>query len=126
MNAGRIPVALTSVGVVVAIAASAPLYDRPAAAQSVPDVVRARAIELVDARGRVRAQLNVESTGEVVLRLRDSTGTIRVKLGASDDGSGLLLANEATEPGVHILASWRETSLTLQRGERRHVITPER
>jgi hypothetical protein len=92
MNAGRIPVALTSVGVVVAIAASAPLYDRPAAAQSVPDVVRARAIELVDDRGRVRAPL----------------------------------ANEATEPGVHILASWRETSLTLQRGERRHVITPER
>jgi hypothetical protein len=93
-------------------------------AQSASNVLRAEAIELVDQRGRVRAQLNVESSGEVVLRLRDSTGTIRVKLGASDDGSGLLLANEATEPGIHMLATRGRTSLTVQRGERRQVINP--
>jgi hypothetical protein len=98
--------------------------DRPAAAQTAPDVVRARAIELVDGRGRVRAQLNLESSGEVVLRLRDSAGTIRVKLGASEDGSGLLLANEATEPGVHIVANRRATSVTVQRGDQRQVMTP--
>jgi len=94
------------------------------AAQAAPEVVRARAIELVDAGGHVRAQLTVESDGEVVFRLRDATGAVRVKLGASEDGSGLVLANEATEPGVHILATRAGTSLTLQRGSERRVIRP--
>lgn len=111
-------------GIVALVALNTVLYDHPAAAQSVPDVLRARAIELVDDRGRVRAQLNVASSGEVVFRLRDSTGTIRVKLGADADGSGLLLANEATEPGVHILATRNRTLVTVKRGDREHVITP--
>ena len=72
----------------------------------------------------MRAQLDVEAEGEVVFRLRDSNGTIRVKLGASESGSGLVLADEATEPGVHILATRSGTSLTLQRGARRRVISP--
>jgi hypothetical protein len=101
------------------------LRERPAGAQTVPDVLRAQAIELVDPRGRVRAQLNVESSGEVVFRLTDSTGTIRVKLGASEEGSGLLLANEATEPGVHLLATRNRTFVMVRRGERSQVITPE-
>ena len=117
--------AIVTVGVVVAVTALVS-DGHIAAAQSTPDVIRARALELVDERGRVRAQLNVESSGEVVLRLRDSAGTIRVKLGAGDDGSGLLLANEQTEPGVHILANRRATSITLQRGAQRHVITSAR
>jgi len=100
------------------------LRERAAAAQRISAVLRARAIELVDGRGRVRAQLDVEAEGEVVFRLRDSNGTIRVKLGASESGSGLVLADEATEPGVHILATRSGTSLTLQRGARRRVISP--
>jgi hypothetical protein len=31
---------------------------------------------------------------------------------------------EATEAGVHILATRNTTSLTVKRGERSHVITP--
>jgi hypothetical protein len=122
MKIGRFAIVMTTIGVLLAL--STLLHERPAAAQAVPSVLRAQAIELVDGRGRVRAQLNVESNGEVVFRLRDSSGTIRVKLGASEDGSGLLLANEATEPGVHILAKRSGTSLTVKRGERRHVIRP--
>ena len=122
MKIGRFAVVMTTIGALVAL--NTLLHERPAAAQTVPDVLRARAIELVDDRGRVRAQLNVESSGEVVFRLRDSSGTIRVKLGASEDGSGLLLANEATEPGVHILATRKATSVTLKRGERSQVIQP--
>jgi hypothetical protein len=68
------------------------------------DVLRARLIELVDAKGQVRAQLKTEASGEVVLRLRDQEGQIRVKLGAGRDGSGLLLNDERTEPGIHMLA----------------------
>ena len=123
MHIGRLVIATACMGVVVV--GSGLFQDHLAGAQPEPDVVRARAIELVDSRGRVRAQLNVESSGEVIFRLRDSAGTIRVKLGASEDGSGLLLANEATEPGVHILANRRATSVTVQRGQQRQVITPE-
>ncbi len=101
------------------------LYDQSTAAQATtPTVLRAQAIELVDARGRLRAQLNVESSGEVVFRLRDASGTIRVKLGASESGSGLLLANELTEPGVHILANRNDTFVTVQRGDRQNIIRP--
>lgn len=122
MRIGQLPVIVATIGV--ALAVGTLLDERPAAAQSAPSVLRAQAIELVDGRGRVRAQLNVESSGEVVFRLRDSSGTIRVKLGASEDGSGLLLANEATEPGVHIVATRNRTFVTVKRGERSQVIAP--
>ena len=97
---------------------------RGAVAQAVAPVLRARAIELVDGRGLVRAQLNVESTGEVVFRLRDADGTIRVKIGASKEGSGLVLLDEATESGVHLLAKRAGTSLTLTKGKQQHIIKP--
>ena len=78
--------------------------------QEVTPTLRGRALELVDDRGQIRSRLNVESSGEVVLRLLDQNGTIRVKLGAGEDGSGLLLADEETEPGVHIIARRAGTS----------------
>ena len=42
--------------------------------------------ELVDDSGQVRANLKVETGDEVVFRLRDAKGTVRFKLGASEDG----------------------------------------
>lgn len=78
--------------------------------QEVTATLRGRELELVDERGQIRSRLNVESSGEVVLRLLDQNGTIRVKLGAGEDGSGLLLADEETEPGVHIIARRAGTS----------------
>jgi hypothetical protein len=95
-------------------------------------VLRARALELVDVSGQVRAQLRVEPDGEAVFRLRDENGTIRVKLSASRNGSGLLLLDETTEPGVQIIARRAAaadrpttTSINLfgQDGQRR-IITP--
>jgi hypothetical protein len=100
------------------------LLGRSAVAQAVAPVLRARAVELVDDRGVVRAQLDVESSGEVVLRLRDAGGTIRVKLGASAEGSGLVLLDDAAEPGIHMLATRAGTSLTLKKGQQQHVIKP--
>ena len=73
-------------------------------AKADPPTVRARALELIDERGTVRGQWTVESDGEVVLRLRDEYGAIRVKLGASAGGSGLLLLDETTAPGVQVIA----------------------
>lgn len=104
---------------------------RAAAGQAVEPVLRVRTLELVDGHGRVRSRLNVESDGEVIFRLFDQTGTIRVKLGASESGSGLLLEDETTAPGVQILArrapveGRKTTSITLiGAGGRQRVITP--
>ena len=55
----------------------------------------------------------------------DEKGTIRVKIGASEEGSGLLLINHLTEPGAHILANQNGTSLTLtEEGGAKRVIEP--
>ena len=122
MQIQRLALAMSGTAIVLALGVL--LHERPAAAQPASNVLRAQAIELVDARGRVRAQLNVESDGAVVFRLRDSSGTIRVKLGADAEGSGLMLANESTEPGVHLLATKNRTFMSVKRGERSQVIAP--
>ena len=80
------------------------LPRREAAVTQRADTVRVRAFELVDERGRVRSRLNVEPGGDVVLRMMGENGTIRVKLGASEAGSGLVLMDEATEPAIHAIA----------------------
>jgi hypothetical protein len=98
--------------------------------QEVP-ILRTRRLEIVDERGRVRSRINVEPDGQVVLRMTDLSGAIRVKLGADDGGSGLLLLDEATEPGVHLVsrrtgteAQRTTTSLTLRAGSQQQVIRP--
>ncbi|HSK89470.1 MAG TPA: hypothetical protein VK880_14000 [Anaerolineales bacterium] len=111
MNMNRLAVALTAVNLVLLIVLL--IQSRAIADQTVPDVLRVRSFELVDEAGKVRAQLNVEPSGEVVFRLRGEDESIRVKLGASTKGSGLVLIDDQTEPGVQILAQQDGTSLTL-------------
>jgi hypothetical protein len=97
----------------------------PPATVGVAPLVRARAIELVDSKGTRRALLSVEENGETVFRLVDAKGSIRVKLGASAAGSGLVLLNDATEVGIHALAKDKETTLTLiNKNGRKQVLTP--
>lgn len=108
------------------------LAERAAAdaRQDIP-LLRGRGLELVDASGRTRAQFNVEPSGEAVFRIRDAEGTIRVKLGAGPTGSALLLLDETTEPGVHMIArraatdGATTTSISLNGGDgKRRVLTP--
>jgi hypothetical protein len=94
-------------------------------------VLRGRGLELVDASGRPRGQFTVEADGAAVFRIRDAEGTIRVKLGAGNDGSGLVLLDETTEPAVHLVArraaapGAATTSISLSGVDgRRRVITP--
>jgi hypothetical protein len=109
----------------------APQASTPATPEVLP-VLRGRALEIVDERGQIRSRLDVEADGAVVLRLIDRTGTIRVKLGADEGGSGLLLLDEGTEPGVHIIArrtgtpaTPATTSLTLRGADgQQQVIRP--
>jgi hypothetical protein len=123
MNVVRVAIALTAVNLATVLAGL--MQSRPIGAQGPEGVVRGRSLELVDERGRMRARFNVEANGEVVLRLLDQQGTIRVKLGAAEDGSGLLLANDATEPGIHLLAGAKGSSIRLANKDgRERVITP--
>jgi hypothetical protein len=87
--------------------------DVTRAAPATPQVLRAELIELVDAKGTMRAQLKTEADGTVVFRLRDEDGQIRVKLAADKRGSALLLADDTSEIGVHILSGI--SSLTRER-----------
>ena len=129
-NAHRLTIVLAALNLVLLLG----LLSRTGAAgsQSEAPVLRGQGLELVDAQGRVRGQFAVEPDGEAVFRIRDAAGTIRVKLGAGDGGSGLLLLDETTEPGIQIIARRSPTSgrpattsinLTGADGQRR-TITP--
>jgi hypothetical protein len=102
MKTERVIVLLTIVNLLLFIGHMAHLP--PALAQAKTSVLRGSGLELTDAAGRVRAQFDVEPSGEAVFRIRDASGDIRVKLGGGDDGSGLVLLDETTEPAVHIVA----------------------
>ena len=82
----RLLIALTAVNAL-AVGVSIVRSSRLAAA-SEPDTLRARAIELVDQHGQVRAQLNVEPSGEAVFRLRVNLA-LEVRQPAADSPSEL-------------------------------------
>jgi len=123
MSMARMIVALSVVNLVGFVAGAT--RARPTGVEGTSNVLRGRSLELVDERGQVRARFNVEANGEVVLRPLDQQGTIRVKLGAAKDGSGLLLANDATEPGIHLLADARGSSVRVANKDgRERLIVP--
>jgi hypothetical protein len=130
MKIQRLAIALTAINLVLLLLTVAQAGSTTA--QPVTPILRGRALELVDDHGQVRSRLDVESSGEVVLRLLDKSGTIRVKLGAAEHGSGLVLLDEATEPAIHVIArrsgtSERPatTSITLRGADgRQRVIRP--
>jgi hypothetical protein len=76
--------------------------------------ITVKEFELVDQNGKQRVSIKVEPEGEILFRMKDQTGTIRVKLGAGEDGSGLVLLDDATEPAIHALAKKNGGKLTLQ------------
>ena len=112
---------------------------RPVAAQGVTPILRGRALELVDDRGRVRAEIKVfpaqptfkmpdGTTGypeAVQLRLIDSKGGPNVKLVATEDGSGLVRGGESNPTYVQILARGASTFLKLvNKDGRQQLIKP--
>ncbi|HOC42988.1 MAG TPA: hypothetical protein PKJ99_08200 [Thermoanaerobaculales bacterium] len=112
--------------------ASSPPQGSESATKEAAPIPRGRALKIVDEQGRIRSRLKVEEDGTVVLRLVGRDGAIRVKLGADDGGSGLVLLDESTEPGAHLSARRSgtpamptTTSLTPRgRGGRERVIRP--
>jgi hypothetical protein len=71
------------------------------AAETVPAVIRARSLEIVDEQGRVRAQIVVANAhpDTVLLRLIDTAGQPSVKIAASSRGSGLSMLGGPDDNG---------------------------
>jgi hypothetical protein len=108
-------------------------------AQSVPPVLRGRALEIVDQSGRIRAELKVfppdptvkmpdGSVGypeTVLLRLITSKGAPNVKIATTEHGSGISLGGERNPTHIQILARGTTTSLKLKNSEtEEQVIKP--
>jgi hypothetical protein len=105
-NFQRFTFTLTAVNLILLTFVVAQL--RPVVAQEVAPVLRARALEIVDDQGRVRAEIKVlpaqptlrmpdGTTGypeAVQLRLISSQNNPNVKLVTTEDGSGLVLGGE--------------------------------
>jgi hypothetical protein len=137
MNTYRLPVILTVLNFLLL---AFTLSRTPAAAtDGVSPVLRGRALEIVDDRGRVRASIQIQPANPkfkmsdgtvgypetVLLRLMSPQGRPNVKLGASKDGSGLGLGGEDDPTYVQILSQSQKTSVKLTNKDgRERVITP--
>ena len=111
---------------------------RPAiASEEVAPVLRGRALQIVDDRGRVRASINVypPSTGKdgerqaetVLLRLITEQGRPSVKIGASEQTAGLALVGPSgtKETYVQLGANGTVSSLKLKNEDgRERIIEP--
>jgi hypothetical protein len=96
-----------------------------ASTADVPAVLRGHALEIVDARGKIRASLTVIPEDPkvmwkgkpypetVLLRLISPEGRPNVKLGASQMGAGLVIGGEANPTYVQVLAEGGESTLKL-------------
>src|SRR2546422_4094700 len=134
MKLHRLGTVLTAINLVLLVLTVS--QARSAAAQTGTEVLRGHALELVDARGVVRARLGTKGPdGPIELDLFDKRGIIRVKLGADEDGSGLVLSEGGTSASrgyIQIIAKQTgtpdrptTTSITLRGGDgRERVITP--
>jgi hypothetical protein len=112
---------------------------RAVVAERIAPVLRGRALEIVDDKGRVRASITVlpgdphfkmpDGTigypESVLLRLISPEGRPNVKLGASERGSGLGLGGEDDPTYVQILAQGPSTSIKLTNKDgREQLIKP--
>jgi hypothetical protein len=108
-----------------------------AATLDVPAVIRGRALEIVDDRGKVRASITVIPEDPKViwngkpypettlLRLMSPDGRPNVKLGATRLGAGLLIGGEANPTYIQVIAEGGETRVKLiNKDKRERVIQP--
>ena len=108
-----------------------------ASTTDVPAVLRGSALEIVDARGKVRASITVIPEDPkaiwkgkpypetVLLRLISPEGKPNVKLGASERGAGLVIGGELNPTYVQVLAEGGESTVKLvNKNGAEHVIKP--
>jgi hypothetical protein len=137
MKTQRLLIAITALNVLLLVLAVG--QTRAGVKEGVLPVLRGRGLEIVDEKGRVRASISIlpgdphfkmpdGTVGypeSVLLRLISPEGRPNVKLGASDDGSGLGLGGEDDPTYVQILAQGASTSIKLtDKDGRSRRITP--
>jgi hypothetical protein len=96
----------------------------PALADSAAPVLRGRALEIVDERGRVRASLSVlppstQANGEtssetVLLRLITERGRPSVKIGASEQAAGVSFAGPSGTKDTYVILQAKGTASSLR------------
>jgi hypothetical protein len=111
-----------------------------AATPEIAPVLRGRALEIVDEQGKVRAMIKIfppdptvkmpdGTTGypeTVLLRLINSKGAPNVKIGATEDGSGMSLGGDSNPTHIQILARGTNTLLKLvNKDGREQVVKPQ-
>lgn len=107
----------------------------PALASSGSDVLRGRALEIIDDHGRVRASIKLHEAGTfkptgkklpetVMLRLIDSEGRPEVKIGASVEGGGLSLVGSSDSTQLLLLADSSSSVRLKNRSGQERVIQP--
>ena len=122
MKIQRLLIALTLVNLALLIFTLPQI--RPAVAEGVPPVLRGRALEIVDERGRVRASVNVlpagtQPNGEayaetVLLRLITERGRPSVKIGASEQAAGVSLAGPTNTKDTYVILEAKGTASSLR------------
>jgi hypothetical protein len=125
MKTERLLILLTAVNAGLLVYQMVRPHLSTAATIDVQTVIRGRALEIVDDRGKVRASLSVLPEdpkhmwkGEpypetVLLRLITADGRPNVKLGASRRGAGLLIGGESDPTYVQLLAQGGESTVKL-------------
>jgi hypothetical protein len=90
---------------------------RPAMAQEELPVLRGRALEIVDTRGRVRASIGIlpsDSSETVLLRLITERGRPTVKIGSSEPQSGLSFAGPTGTRETYVILQAKGTRSTMK------------
>ena len=136
MNAQRLGIILTAVNLALLMFVLVALAQlrTSAAAQDAAPVLRGRALQIVDAQGRVRASISVlppsvQPNGEtsretVLLRLITERGRPSVKIAASEQVAGLSFAGPTGTQNtwVQLGANGKESALTLKNEDGREKI----
>ena len=137
MKIQRLLVALTIVNIVLLTFSLA--RTEIARAQGAAPILRGRALEIVDDRGRVRASISLFPADPrvrmpdgtmgypetVLLRLTSSAGRPNVKIAATERGAAVSFGGESDPTDVQILAEGGSTSLKLTNKDgREQLIKP--
>jgi hypothetical protein len=136
MKIQRLAIVLTLINLVILTLVLA--QSRPTEAQGASQVLRGRALEIVDDQGRVRASLIVQKpdpavampggravSETVILRLVNPNGRPAVKLATSEQGAGLALVADTGPTYVLLKADDATSSLKFtNKAGREHMIEP--
>ena len=136
MMTQRLLIPLTVVNLVLLVISLA--QARAPVTEGIAPILRGRALEIVDDRGRVRASIKLHPEDPavtmpdgkaypetVMFRLIDPNGRPNVKLGASEQGAGLGLAGESEPTYIVLQAQRTSTSVKLTNKDgRQQLITP--